>query len=317
MCETNRNQLVVIMLYQFEESLMFLLRIRSFLQSFLYICILHPRHDEHGNDQRCTQNNGNTKRKPFHEIKHHTLHCEQQREECYRYGKRCTEDGREKFLGSMRRCMPSAHTTVYLFYITVYDHNRIVYDHTERHNQRCQCHRIQFYPHRIEYTEGNKYRYRYRTRCHTSHPHRQQQHYDDDNRTYRYQQFLQKVDNGRIDHIALVCDRIHRDITRQSLLKIRQDVLYLFTELNYIITFIHFERQDNTLLTVILHIGVGIRIFPFYRSDIPQTYDITIRIGIHNLLCDIILCAERRFQMKRAHAVLIIYRTAHNGKSLR
>src|SRR5574344_1440691 len=127
--------------------------------------------------------------------------------------------------------MPTAHSLVDLLDITVDDNYGIIHDHTQGDNKCRQRDCIQFDAASIENAQGDKYRYRDRTGRNARHAYWQQKHDDENNRTDSNEQLFEKIDNGIVDHIALVRYSIDADTFRKRFLEIADNSLDVLSEL--------------------------------------------------------------------------------------
>ena len=185
--------------------------------------------------------------------------------------------------------MAPVHALPHLLHIIVYDNHRVVNDHSECYYQSCKRYGVQFHTEDKEQAYGGKYRYRYRHGRNFRHTARHQQYNNNNNGNDRNQKFPEEVLHRIGNHLALICYYINMYVCRKTLFILIKGSPHLFSHLHDIVSRSHFHGQEDAFHPIIRDVFIKARILSFYLCHIFQPYNISLRGGINDLVCYVIL----------------------------
>ena len=119
-----------------------------------------------------------------------------------------------------------------------------------------------------------------------------------------------------VNHFALVGDGKDAYVLRQRCLELPQYVFYLVSELHDVAAFVHFYRENDALLPVVLYVFVGMWVFALDGCDVSQAYNVAARVRIDDAVGHIVFSVHLRTQVYRARCLSVVYLSAHHRHAL-
>ena len=317
MAEAGRQRTIVARLQRVEERERFFLAFRrSVSDRFADKPELHERHEHQRNQQRDHQNDGHRPRKTVDEIVDHAFSRQQEGEERDADGQRSRQNRAEEVFGAFDRSVPARHAFSQTLHIAVDDDDGVIDDHAERHDQCGERHGVQLDAEGVEQPQRDEYRDGNGRGGDQRRADREQQHHHDDYGHDGDHQLLEKGRHAGRNHLALVGDAERRHVLRQGLLKSLQLGIDRLAHLHDVLSFLHFDAQQQAFATVVADIGIRFGILPLHVGDIFQADVVARRRGPYDQLLHVAQRMERLGDIDRRAVLLAIQPAAHRGEAL-
>ena len=114
----------------------------------------------------------------------------------------------------------------------------------------------------------------------------------------------------------MIGDGIDAHVLRQRCFELPQYVFYLVSELHDVAAFVHFYRQNDALLPVVLNVFVGMWVFALNGGDVAQADNVAARVAVHNAVGHVVLGVHLRTQVYGARCLSVVHLSAHHRHAL-